>query len=177
MENVKNGLFVSIDYKGTLQNGDIFDTSHGGQPLEIQVGCGRLIKGFEEALMGMEINEKKNFTLSPEDAYGQRDDNLSRTFDRSDVPPGMELELGQTIALRSPEGQSLPAKIMHLDDKSVELDLNHPLAGETLTFDIEVVGISETATQAPVGCGSGCDCSSGDDAPSGCDCSSGCGCG
>lgn len=178
MENVKNGLFVSVEYKGTLENGEVFDTSQGRQPLEIQIGSGQLIKGFESALMGMALNEKKSFTLAPEDAYGERDDELTRAFDRSEVPPGMPLELGQTIALRSPQGQSIPAKVTQLDEKSVVVDLNHPLAGETLNFDIEVVGISETATQMPQGCGSGCDCSSGCDTdPSGCGGPSGCDCG
>lgn len=178
MDNVKNGLFISVDYKGTLENGEVFDTSQGRQPLEIQVGAGQLIKGFESALMGMALNEKKSFTLSPEDAYGSRDESLTREFNRSEVPPGMPLELGQTIALRSPQGQSIPAKIAKLDDKSVVVDLNHPLAGETLNFDIEVVGISETPIQAPQGCGSGCDCSSGCGTDtSSCGGSSGCDCG
>ena len=177
MENVENGLFVSVDYKGTLANGEVFDTSQGRQPLEIQVGAGQLIKGFENELMGMALNEKKNFTLSPKDAYGDRDESLSRTFDRSVVPPDLELELGQTIALQSHDGQTAHAKVTCLDEKEVVLDMNHPLAGETLTFDIEIVGISKTATQAPMGCGSGCDCSSGCEPSSGCNPSGGCGCG
>ena len=76
MEKVENGIFVSVDYKGTLEDGQVFDTSHGRQPLEIQMGAGQLIKGFENELMGMALNEKKVFTLAPDDAYGQRDENL-----------------------------------------------------------------------------------------------------
>ncbi len=161
MENVKNGLFVSVDYKGTLQNGDVFDTSEGRQPLEVQIGAGQLIKGFEKALMGMALNEKKKFTLDPEDAYGQRDEGLTRSFSKSEIPPSLNLEVGQTVALQSPQGQSIPAKVTQVDDESVSVDLNHPLAGETLTFDIEVVAISDAPTQMPAGCGTGCDCDSG----------------
>mgnify|MGYP001815043617 CR=1 FL=1 len=163
MEKVENGIFVSVDYKGTLEDGQVFDTSHGRQPLEIQMGAGQLIKGFENELMGMALNEKKVFTLAPDDAYGQRDETLSQSFPRSEVPSGMNPQVGMTIGLTTPEGQQVPARIVHLDDEKLTMDLNHPLAGEPLTFEIEVVGISSTPTQKPMSCGSGCDCSSGCD--------------
>ena len=161
MEKVENGLYVSVDYKGTLQNGEVFDSSQGGQPLEVQMGVGQLIAGFERELMGMSLNDKKKFTLSPEDGYGQRDDSHTRDFARADFPPEMEPEVGLTIALQTSEGQQMPARITHLDEEKLSVDLNHPLAGESLTFEIEVVGISSTPTQAPSACGSGCACSSG----------------
>ena len=161
MEKVENDIFVSVDYKGTLENGQVFDKSHGRQPLEIQMGAGQLIKGFENELMGMALNEKKVFTLAPEDAYGQRDENLKQSFPRSEVPPEMNPRVGMTIGLTTPEGRQMPARIVHLDDEQLTMDLNHPLAGESLTFEIEVVGINSTPTQTPMSCGSGCDCSSG----------------
>ena len=161
MEKVENGIYVSVDYKGTLENGQVFDTSHGRRPLEIQVGTGQLIKGFETELMGMALNEKKVFTLAPEDAYGHRDENQTQSFPRSEVPPEMNPRVGMTIGLSNPQGQQVPARIVHLDDEKVILDLNHPLAGKSLTFEIEVVGISSTPTQTTMSCGSGCDCSSG----------------
>ena len=161
MEKVENGLYVSVDYTGTLQNGEVFDSSQGGQPLEVQMGVGQLIEGFERELMGMSLNDKKTFTLSPEDAYGQRDDSLTREFARSDFPPEIEPKVGMTIALQTPEGREIPAQITHLDDENMSVDLNHPLAGESLTFEIEVVGISRTQTQPHGGCGCGCDCASG----------------
>ncbi|MGD9107539.1 MAG: peptidylprolyl isomerase [Desulfobacterales bacterium] len=160
MEKVENGIFVSVEYKGILENGQVFDTSHGRQPLEIQMGAGHLIKGFESELMGMALNEKKVFTLAPEDAYGQRDENQTHSFSRSEVPSGMNPKVGMTIGLTTPEGHQVPARIVHLDDEKLTLDLNHPLAGESLTFEIEVVGISSTPTQTPMSCGAGCDCSS-----------------
>jgi len=163
VEKVEKDLYVSVDYKGTLQNGEVFDTSYGNQPLEVQIGVGQLIEGFERELMGMSLNEKKVFTLIPDDAYGQRDENLTRDFARSDFPREMEPKVGMTIALQTPEGKQMPAQITHLDDEKLSVDLNHPLAGESLTFEIEVVGISNPQTQsrAGCGCGSGCDCSSG----------------
>ena len=163
MEKVEIGIFVSVDYKGTLEDGQVFDSSHGRQPLEIQMGAGQLIKGFENELMGMALNGKKVFTLAPKDAYGQRDETLTQSFPRSEVPPGMNPQVGMTIGLTTPEGHQVPARIVHLDDEKLTMDLNHPLAGESLTFEIEVVGISSTPTQTPMSCGSGCDCSSGCD--------------
>ena len=160
MEKVENGNFVSVEYKGTLENGHVFDTSHGRRPLEIQMGAGHLIKGFENELMGMALNEKKLFTLAPEDAYGQIDENQKHSFPISEVPPGMTPRIGMTIGLTTPEGHQVPARIIHLDDEKLTLDLNHPLAGKSLTFEIEVVGISSTPTQKPMSCGAGCDCSS-----------------
>jgi len=175
MERVSDGLYVSVDYKGTLNNGNVFDTSEGRQPLEIQMGAGQLIKGFEDALMGMSLNEKKTFTLSPDEAYGPVDEERKHTFPKSDVPAEMDPQVGQTVGLTTQDGRQIPARIVSVSDEGVTVDLNHPLAGQSLTFEIEVVGISETPTQAS-GCGCGCDCSSSD---SGGGCSAddaGCGC-
>ena len=160
MKKVENGQFVSVHYTGTLQDGEVFDTSEGRHPLEVQIGAGQIISGFEKALIGMALDEKKIFTLDPEDAYGQRDDSLTHSFPREDVPAEINPEVGQTVALSSPEGRQVPAIITEVNDEEVVVDLNHPLAGQTLTFDIEVVGISDTATQDPAGCGGGCVCSS-----------------
>ena len=163
MNKVKNGHYVSVHYKGTLENGEVFDTSEGRHPMEVEMGAGQIITGFEKALMGMALNEKKAFTLEPEEAYGHKDDSLTHSFDRSEIPAEMTVEVGQTVALSSPEGQQVPAQIIEADNQSVVVDLNHPLAGKKLTFDIEVVGISDTPTQQPVGCGSGCHCASDND--------------
>ena len=148
MEKVENGIFVSVDYKGILQNGEVFDTS-SGQPLEVQIGAGKVIKGFEEALLGMSLNEKKSFTIEPEDAYGQRDERLKCVFARAEVPPEIDLQVGQIVGVRSQEGQQIPASIVQVDDENVTADMNHPLAGEVLHFEIEVKGISSTPTQDP----------------------------
>lgn len=154
MEKVENGLFVSVEYKGTLANGEVFDSSEGRQPLEVQMGAGQLIKGFEDELADMSINEKKRFTVAPEEAYGLRDENNTHSFARKDVPPEMNPHVGQVVGLSTSEGHQIPAKVTHVDDEKVEVDLNHPLAGEALTFEIEVVGISDVPTQEH-GCASG----------------------
>lgn len=173
MEKVENGLFVKMDYTGSLGNGQVFDSSQGKQPIEVQVGAGQLIKGFEKELLGMSLNEKKTFTVSPEDAYGEKDPNRSRTFPRKDMTSDIEPQVGQMVTLGAPDGRQMPAQITEVTDKSVTLDLNHPLAGQTLTFEIEVLGISKEATMAS----GGCNCSSSQQAGCGCDgdCSTGCG--
>jgi peptidylprolyl isomerase len=163
MEHVESGTFVSVEYTGTLENGEIFDTSKNRQPLEVHMGAGRMIPGFEQALLGMALNEKKTFTLEAEQAYGTRDEGLMQKFPRNSAPSGLVPEVGQLVALQTPDGQQIPAKIVQVDDRNITMDLNHPLAGEALTFEVEVIGISPTATRAPDGCGCGgdCDCSSG----------------
>ncbi len=161
VERVEKDLYVSVHYNGTLENGEVFDSSQGRRPLEVRMGAGQVIEGFERELFGMSLNEKKTFTLDPEEAYGQRDDKLRHDFSRSEVPSHMNLEVGMTIGLQTNQGRQVPAQVVHLDDETVTVDLNHPLAGESLTFEVEVVGISETPTQKPSGCGAGCDCSSG----------------
>ena len=162
MEKVVNGLFVQVDYRGTLENGEVFDSSHGRKPLEFQVGAGQMIPGFDAAVVGMSLNEKKTVTLAPEEAYGNHDDNLTRDFPRADVPPEMDPQKGQRIGMTTSDGHQVPATITFVDDEKITIDMNHPLAGENLTFDIEIVGINDAPVQSPAGgCGSGCDCESG----------------
>jgi peptidylprolyl isomerase len=169
MEKVESGLFVSVDYTGVLDNGDVFDSSEGRQPLEVQMGSGSVLQGFESALMGMSLNETKTFTLSPEDAYGHRDDSRMHNFPKSDIPAGMEPEVDQILMLSTQQGQQIPARVDSIDEDKVTFDLNHPLAGKSLTFNIKVVNISETATQQQGGCGSHC-------SSSGCGCDDSCCC-
>lgn len=164
MQKVENGMFVSVNYTGTLENGEQFDSSEGRAPLEFKVGEGQMIKGFEKAVKGMSLNEKKTFTLSPDEAYGERDESYTYEFPTDQIPAEVAPEVGQTLALTSPEGHHIPARIIAVDDEKVTFDLNHPLAGKALTFDIQIMSISATPTQQPVNCGTGCDCSSG------CDC-------
>ena len=161
MEKVENGVFVSVNYTGTLEDGEVFDSNVGRQPLEFKVGAGQMISGFDSAVAGMAMNEKKTVTLSPEEAYGDYDESMTRDFPRSDVPSGMDIAVGQRIGMVTGDGHQIPATVTFADEEKVTIDLNHPLAGKSLTFEIEVVGISDVPTQAPAGCGGGCDCSSG----------------
>jgi len=163
MKKVEKGHFVKVDYTGTLENGETFDSSRGAAPIEVQIGAGGVIKGFEDALMGMAENETKTFTLSPEEAYGHRRDDLEQSFTRSELPEGFNPQVGQVLALRNPQGGQIPATVKHADDEKITVDLNHPLAGETLTFDIEVVEINDEPSQpscSPSACSCcGSDCS------------------
>lgn len=160
MDKVDDGLFISVDYTGTLDSGEVFDSSEGREPLEVHMGAGRMIPGFERALMGMAVSEKKTFTLNPAEAYGERDENLTREFPRASLPAELDPQIGTLVGLTTPQGQQVPAKIVAVDAEKITIDLNHPLAGENLTFAIEVVGISEQPTQAPTGCAcSADDCS------------------
>jgi len=160
MQKVENGLFVQVAYTGKLEDGQIFDTSEGRAPLEIPMGEGQMIPGFEAALMDMEMGEKKTFTLSPDEAYGDHMADRIMDFPTEQIPDDMDPQVGQTIGVSTSEGQQMPAMITHVDEEKVTLDLNHPLAGKSLTFDIEVVGITnESASQEAPSCDSG-SCSS-----------------
>jgi peptidylprolyl isomerase len=162
LEKVENGNYISVEYTGTLGNGQVFDSSQGQQPLEVLMGAGQIIKGFEAQLMGMALHEKKVFTLAPEDAYGTRNADLMQFIPRSEVPPEMDVKVGMIVGLVSPQGHQVPARVVQLDDEKLTMDLNHPLAGEALTFAVEVVGISSTPTQESGSCSSGChECSGG----------------
>ena len=168
MQKVENGMFVSVNYTGTLDNGEQFDSSEGRAPLEFKVGEGQMIPGFENAVKGMALNDTKTFTLSPAEAYGERDETRIYEFPTSEIPKEVSPEVGQVLTLSSPEGHQIPARITAMDDEKVTFDLNHPLAGQSLTFTIQVMSISDQPTQAAAVCGSNCG--------SGCDCSSGCDC-
>ncbi len=155
MQKVENGKYVSVEYKGTLENGEVFDTTEGREPIELQVGAGQIIKGFEDALIGMELNEKKEFTVAPEEAYGTRDENNIHTFSREEVPADMNPREGEMIGLQTPDGRQIPARVAQFDDEKLVVDLNHPLADQSLSFEIEVVGINDVPAQMPQGCDSG----------------------
>jgi len=162
MKKVERGHFVKLDYTGTLENGEVFDSSRNSHPIEVEVGAGRIIKGFEDALIGMVENEKKTFTLSPEEAYEHRDESLKQSFMRSELPQGLNPQVGQVLALRNPQGGRIPAKVTHVDEEKITVDLNHPLAGKTLAFEVKVLEINDTPSlssctpSACSSCGSTC---------------------
>ena len=157
MRTVSEGLYVKVHYTGKLDNGEVFDSSQGCQPLEVQVGSGMLIKGFEQALLGMGVSDTKSFTLTPDEAYGARDETLEKEFPRSGLPKEFDPKVGELVSLRTEDNRQIPAKVKQSDEEKVVVDLNHPLAGETLSFDIEVVEINEEACQGSCGsCCGGC---------------------
>ena len=142
--SVKKGDKIKVDYEGKLDDGTVFDSSEKhGQPLEFEAGSGKVIKGFDEAVIGMEKDEEKEIKLPPEQAYGKPNDQLVKKVPKDQFPPNVELKPGLMLALKAPNGMQMPAKIKEVSDTEVTMDLNHPLAGKTLNFKIKIVGINE----------------------------------
>lgn len=158
MKKVDQGAFVKLCFRGTLENGVVFDKTDKCKPLEIQVGTGAIVKGFEDALIGMGLNERKSFVLEPEQAYGERDERLERRLDRSSLQLGFEPVRGQVILFQTREGQKLPAVVKFVDDETIVADFNHPLAGRELSFEVEVGGISEFGSDSQAECVAECCC-------------------
>lgn len=137
---IKDGDTIKIDYTGTLDDGSIFDSSENhGQALEFTVGSGKVIKGFDDAVRNMELGEEKEFRLEPAEAYGEYEDAFIDVVSRDLVQTSMDMEVGKTFLVQTPNGQQMPAKIIDLTDDEVTFDLNHPLAGKALTFNIKIV--------------------------------------
>ena len=138
---VKTGDRVKVQYTGTLQDGTIFDKSKEEEPLEFTVGSGQVIPGFDKAVEGIKLNEEKKVTLKTEDAYGKRDETLIRKFPKNSLPENFKPEKGMVIRLQDQTGRAIPGTITDITENSITIDLNHPLAGKDLTFNIKVVGI------------------------------------
>ena len=141
MTAAKGGDQVSVHYKGTLDNGDVFDSSEGRAPLNFTLGQGQVIAGFDEAVEGMTLGETRTVRIPPEDAYGGRDEELIRTVERSQLPKG-DLEIGQTFRARDDRGGAVRLTVVEFNEDNVTLDGNHPLAGQALTFEIKLVSIA-----------------------------------
>lgn len=138
---VKAGDKVRVHYKGTLTDGTMFDSSEGREPLEFTVGSGMMIKGFDNAVLGMEVGETKTVTIPYQDAYGPSNPDMILTFKLSDFPEGMNPQPGMTIGLTDNMGNNIPAIILEINGEDVVIDANMPLAGKDLIFEIELVSI------------------------------------
>jgi peptidylprolyl isomerase len=139
-EPVKNGDHVRVHYTGRLVDGQVFDSSRDGEPLEFTVGTGQVIPGFDEALRGMQVGDKKTVEIGAEDAYGPRRDGLVATIERANAQFPTEPVVGMNLALPLQDGNQLEVVITEVSETHVTIDGNHPLAGETLIFDLELVG-------------------------------------
>jgi peptidylprolyl isomerase len=137
---IKNGSKVSLHYKGTLDDGTLFDSSEGREPLVFTAGSGMVIKGFDEGVMGMTVGEKKSIHIQPEEAYGLSDERNIFKFDRADLPSDLPLEVGGTLNMHDGQ-QAVPVIIREIEESFIVLDANHPLAGQALNFDLEIVAI------------------------------------
>lgn len=142
MQQAKSGDTVKVHYNGRLTDGTTFDSSSGRDPLEFKVGNGDVIKGFEAGVTGMSVGEKKTVHIPADEAYGQKDDERVVEFPRTNFPAEMEPEVGMQLNMTNGTGQVIPVMIVEVGEEVVTLDANHPLAGEDLIFDIELVDIS-----------------------------------
>lgn len=141
----KNGDKVKIEYTGTLEDGTIFDSSADhGNPLEFEVGSGQVIKGFDDAILGMKEGEEKQFSIEPADAYGEHDPTLVQKVPREIFPQDAELVPGLLFEAGLPTGEKVPATITDVQGGIVSVDLNHPLAGKKLNFKIKVSTITSS---------------------------------
>src|SRR5690554_3806761 len=141
MEIVQEKSNVSVHYTGTLETGEEFDSSRHREPLSFTVGEGQMIPGFEKAVKGMKLNETKKITITPDDAYGEAKPEMIQTISKDQLPPELEVEVGQQLASEMPDGQQIVVTVTDVKENEITIDANHPLAGKTLNFDIEVVKI------------------------------------
>jgi FKBP-type peptidyl-prolyl cis-trans isomerase 2 len=140
-QQAKKGDKVKVHYHGRLNDGTTFDSSEGRQPLEFEVGSGMVIKGFDDGVTGMSIGDKKTISIPAEDAYGQRNQEMVIEFPLTNFPPDIKPEVGMTLNMHSENGDELPVVITDVNEETVILDANHPLAGQDLIFDIELIDL------------------------------------
>ena len=141
MAAATEGDTVHIHYTGTLDDGTVFDTSDGREPLEFKLGSGQVIGGFDAAVAGMEVGDAKTVTIAADDAYGPHRPDLILPVPRSDLAEGLDPQVGQHLQMSTPDGQDFQVVVSSVDDEGIMLDANHPLAGRDLTFNIQLVSV------------------------------------
>jgi len=141
MSEAKSGDSVHVHYTGKLADGSVFDSSEDRDALTFQLGKGQVVQGFDKAVTGMNVGEKKTETFPADQAYGPRLENLIFTIPRENLPPGYDPEVGEMLGMETKDGRQMDVVVIHSDESVVKVDGNHPLAGEDLTFEIELVKI------------------------------------
>jgi peptidylprolyl isomerase len=141
MPTATTGDTVHVHYTGRLDDGTVFDSSQGRDPLAFTVGAGQVIPGFDDAVTGMQVGDSKTVRLGAGEAYGKRRDDLRLDVPSAQLPDDVEPRVGMELELRGQDGQPVPVRVAAVDDETVTLDANHPLAGQALTFDVELVAI------------------------------------
>ncbi|MBN1993991.1 MAG: peptidylprolyl isomerase [Anaerolineae bacterium] len=142
MVQAENGNTVKVHYTGKLEDGTVFDTSVDRDPLQFTIGRGQIIPGFEEAVIGMSLGESKTETIPPDKAYGPHHAELMLTLNRNQIPTHLTPEIGQRLEIHQPDGQTIGVTVSEISEKNITLDANHPLAGQELTFDIELLEVT-----------------------------------
>jgi peptidylprolyl isomerase len=145
MQQVQNGDKIRVHYHGKLRSGETFDSSEGREPLEFTVGGGQVIKGFDEGVKGMQVGEKKTVEIAVIDAYGEKQQEMMIEFPKEQFPAEMNPEVGAQLMMSNGSGQNFPVTVAEIKEDSVVLDANHPLAGQDLIFDLELVSIEPTS--------------------------------
>lgn len=141
MTQAKSGDKVRLHYTGTLTDGTEFDSSNGRDPLEFTVGSGQIIPGLDQAIVGMAVGDKKMVNVAADEAYGQPHPNARQDVPRSEIPDDIPLDVGVQLQMQAPDGQAIPVRVVAVTEETVTLDANHPLAGQDLTFAVELVSI------------------------------------
>ncbi|MSU91139.1 peptidylprolyl isomerase [Rhodobacteraceae bacterium 2CG4] len=136
------GDTLRLHYTGTFEDGTVFDSSDGRDPLEFTLGSGQIIPGLDKGVTGMEVGEERSVTVPPADAYGERDDKLVQSVPRETIPDNIPTDPGTQLQMQTPQGQQIPVVVTGVTDEHVELDANHPLAGKTLKFEVKLVEIA-----------------------------------
>ncbi len=140
---VQTGSRVTLNFSLTLENGDVVDSTFDTQPASLVVGDGNLPSGFERHIVGQEAGFRGVFPVAPEDGFGQYNASNIQTVERSRFSPDMELAEGLVMSFSDPAGGELPGVVSAFDDQSVTVDFNHPLAGKTLNFEVEIISIGQ----------------------------------
>ncbi len=141
MSQVKSGDKIKVHYHGKLTSGETFDSSEGREPLEFEVGSGMVIKGFDDGVTGMTVGEKKTINIPFLDAYGPRNPDMVIEMPKDRFPADMEIETGMPLVMSDGQGQQFQVTVVEIREAAVMLDANHPLAGQDLVFDLELVEI------------------------------------
>ncbi|MCH8520041.1 MAG: peptidylprolyl isomerase [Nanoarchaeota archaeon] len=143
MTQIEKNKVVSIHYTGTLEDGTVFDSSEGKEPLEFIFGVGQIIPGLEEGIDGLKVGEKKKIeNISPDKAYGPKLEEAMQEVPKSQLPEDLDVQVGMQLAAQGPQGP-IPVVIAEIKEESVVVDFNHPLAGKTLTFEVEVIALRD----------------------------------
>lgn len=142
MVQAKSGDTVKIHYTGRLEDGTVFDSSAEREPLEFTISGGQVIPGFEQAVLGMTLGESKTEKIPMDQAYGPRREEMVLEVSREQIPPDINPEVGQQLQIQQANGQIIPVSVKEVTDSQITLDANHPLAGEDLTFEIQLVEIA-----------------------------------
>lgn len=137
----QQGNTVKVHYTGKLEDGTVFDSSQGRDPLEFTLGEGKIIPGFEKMVEGMTPGDSKEAHIPSDEAYGDRRDDMMLEVSREQIPAEIEVEVGQQLQVRQQDGQTMPVTVTDIGESSVKLDANHPLAGKDLLFEVELVEI------------------------------------